>query len=102
MFPASPPVPEALQRLDALVKSRGLAVFASKDFRGDAAKVGLRMRATQLPIFDNRLAQHCDRSFVEALAWEDVQVKVWLSYKAPKYSRSDTGCAMNYSRTSQG
>jgi uncharacterized protein (DUF302 family) len=37
----------------ALVKSRGLTVFARIDFSGDAAKAGLRMPPTQLLIFGN-------------------------------------------------
>lgn len=46
--PSKYSVSETLQRLDALVTSRGLTVFAHIDFSGDAAKVGLQMRATQL------------------------------------------------------
>jgi uncharacterized protein (DUF302 family) len=49
-IPSKYSVPETLQRLDAVVKSRGLTVFAHIDFSGDAAKVGLRMRPAQLPI----------------------------------------------------
>jgi uncharacterized protein (DUF302 family) len=45
-------VSESLQRLGALVKSRGLTVFAHI-FSVDAAKAGLRMPATQLLIFGN-------------------------------------------------
>jgi len=87
-------VSETLQRLEALVKSRGLTVFARIDFTGDAAKVGLQMRATQLLIFGNpksgtplmiaspSLALDLP---LKALAWEDAQGKAWLSYNAPDY-----------------
>jgi Uncharacterized conserved protein len=51
--PSKHSVSESLQRLDALVKSRGLTVFAHIDFSADAAKAGLRMPATQLLIFGN-------------------------------------------------
>src|SRR6267143_536842 len=51
--PSKYSVEETCQRLESLVKSRGLTVFALIDFSGDAAKVGLRMRTTQLLIFGN-------------------------------------------------
>ena len=51
--PSKYSVSESLQRLDALVKSRGLTVFARIDFSADAAKAGLHMPATQLLIFGN-------------------------------------------------
>lgn len=56
--PSKYSVSEALQRLDALVKSRGLTVFAHIDFSGDGAKVGLRMRASFLRLlgFEGRHA----------------------------------------------
>ena len=93
-------VSETLQRLEALVKSRGLTVFARIDFTGDAAKVGLQMRATQLLIFGNpksgtplmiaspSLALDLP---LKALASEDAQGKVWLSYNAPEYLKERHG-----------
>ena len=85
---------ETCQRLESLVKSRGLTVFALIDFSGDAAKVGLRMRPTQLLIFGNPKSgtplMIASPSIaldlpLKALAWEDAQGKVWLSYNAPEY-----------------
>ena len=93
-------VPETLQRLEALAKSRGLMVFARIDFTGDAAKVGLQMRATQLLIFGNpksgtplmiaspSLALDLP---LKALASEDAQGRVWLSYNAPEYLKERHG-----------
>jgi len=49
--PSKYSVPETLQRLESVVTSHGLTVFARIDFGGDAAKVGLQMRPTQLLIF---------------------------------------------------
>ncbi len=46
-------VPETLERLETLAKSRGLTVFARINFSGDAQKVGLTMRPAQLLIFGN-------------------------------------------------
>ncbi len=51
--PSKYSVPETIRRLDGLAKSKGRTVFAHIDFSGDAAKVGLRMRPTQLLIFGN-------------------------------------------------
>ena len=86
--PSKYSVPDTLRRLNALVKSRGLTVFAHIDFGGDAAKVGLRMRATQLLIFGNPKSgtpvMVASPSIaldlpLKALAWEDADGKVWLS-----------------------
>jgi uncharacterized protein (DUF302 family) len=51
--PSKYSVPETIRRLDGVVKSKGLTVFAHIEFSGDAAKVGLCMRPTQLLIFGN-------------------------------------------------
>lgn len=42
--PSKYTVPETLQRLESVVTSHGLTVFARIDFSGDAAKVGLKPR----------------------------------------------------------
>ena len=92
--PSKYSVPETVQRLDALVKSRELVVFARIDFSGDSDKVGLRMRPTQLLIFGNPQSgtplMIASPSIaldlpLKALAWEDAQGNVWLSYNAPEY-----------------
>jgi uncharacterized protein (DUF302 family) len=98
--PSKHSVSESLQRLDALVKSRGLTVFAHIDFSADAAKAGLRMPATQLLIFGNPKSgtplMMASPSIaldlpLKALASEDAQGKVWLSYNAPEYLKQRHG-----------
>jgi uncharacterized protein (DUF302 family) len=93
-------VSKTIARLNALVKSHGLTVFAHIDFTGDAAKVGLRMRQTQLLIFGNPKAgtpvMIATPSIaldlpLKALAWEDAQGKVWLSYNTPEYLKQRHG-----------
>jgi uncharacterized protein (DUF302 family) len=88
------PVSETLERLEALVKSRGLTVFARFDFSGDAQKAGLTMHTAQLLIFGNPKAgtplMVAAPSIaidlpLKALAWEDGDGKVWLSYNKPEY-----------------
>ena len=93
-------VPETLARLQAILKEKGVAVFALIDHSGEAAKVGLSMRPTQLLIFGSpkagtplmvaapRLAIDLP---LKALAWEDEQGKVWLSYNSPEYLRERHG-----------
>jgi uncharacterized protein (DUF302 family) len=93
-------VPETLERLQLVVKSRGLMVFARIDFSSDAAKAGLRMRPTQLLIFGNPKAgtplMVASPSIaldlpLKALAWEDGDGKVWLSYNQPEYLKQRHG-----------
>jgi uncharacterized protein (DUF302 family) len=93
-------VPETLGRLETVAKSRGLTVFARIDFSGDAQKVGLTMRPAQLLIFGNPKAgtplMIVSPSIaidlpLKALAWEDADEKVWLSYNKPEYLKERHG-----------
>lgn len=93
-IPSPYSVPETLARVEALLKEKGLAIFARIDHSGEAEKVGLKMRPTQLLIFGSPKAgtplMVAAPSLaidlpVKALAWEDGQEKVWLSYNAPEY-----------------
>ncbi len=87
-------VPETVDRLERLLKERGLVVFARIDFSGDAARAGLKMRAEQALIFGNPkagtpLMQAVPTSGLDlplrALVWEDADGKSWLAYNAPEY-----------------
>ena len=44
-------VPETLARLESILKEKGITVFDLIDHSGEAEKVGLKMRPTQLLIF---------------------------------------------------
>ena len=46
-------VPETLDRLENILKAKGVQVFARIDHSGEAAKVGLTMPPTQLLVFGN-------------------------------------------------
>ncbi len=88
------PVAETLQRLDAILQTRGLAVFARIDHSGEAEKVGMKMHPTQLIIFGSpkggtplmvaspTLAIDLP---LKALVWEDAGGKVWVSYNTAEY-----------------
>jgi len=93
-------VPETLARLQSILKEKGIMVFALIDHSGEAEKVGLKMRPTQLLIFGSpkggtplmvaapRLAIDLP---LKALAWQDEQRHVWLSYNSPEYLQQRHG-----------
>ncbi len=87
-------VPETVTRLESVLHASNLTVFALVDHSGEAKKAGLTMRPTQLIIFGSpkggtplmvaspTLAIDLP---LKALAWEDADGKVWLSYNSPDY-----------------
>ena len=93
-------VPETLARLQSILKEKGIRVFDLVDHSGEAEKSGLKMRPTQLLIFGNpkggtplmvaapRLAIDLP---LKALAWQDEDGKVWLSYNSPEYLQQRHG-----------
>ena len=98
--PSKYSVPETLDRLEVIVKKQGLTVFARINFSGDAEKVGLKMKPSQLLIFGNPKAgtplMIASPSIaidlpLKALAWEDPNGKVWLSYNKPEYLKERHG-----------
>jgi uncharacterized protein (DUF302 family) len=93
-------VSETIGRLERLVKSKQLTVFARIDFSGDAAKAGLSMRPTQMLIFGNPKAgtplmlaapSAAIDLPLKAVAWQDGGGRVWLSYNAPEYLKTRHG-----------
>jgi len=98
--PSKYSVAETLDRLQALVEKQGITVFARINFSGDAAKNGLTMKPSQLLIFGNPkagtpLMNASPTSAIDlplkALAWEDSNGKVWLSYNKPEYLKERFG-----------
>jgi uncharacterized protein (DUF302 family) len=99
-LPSRYSVPETISRLRSILKENGVTVFALVDHGGEAAKAGLEMRPTQLLIFGNPkggtplmvAAPSCAIDLpLKALAWQDAQGKVWLSYNAPEYLQQRHG-----------
>ncbi len=91
---AAQSVAETLDRLEAGLRQRGIAVFARIDFSADAPRVGLQMRPEQLLIFGNPragtpLMQHVPAVGLDlplkALAWEDEQGQTWIACNDPQY-----------------
>ena len=98
--PSPHSVPEIIERLSALLKSKGVAIFALIDHSGEAEKAGLKMRPTQLLIFGNPkggtpLMLAAPSTAIDlplkALVWEDADGKVWLTYNLPDYLQQRHG-----------
>ena len=92
--PSKYSVPETLHRLETLLTAKGIKVFALIDHSGEAEKAGLNMPPTQLLIFGNpkggtpvMLAAPTAAIDLplKALAWQDADGQVWLSYNDPEY-----------------
>lgn len=87
-------VAATMDRFEALVKQRGLTVFARIDHAAGAAKIGKTLRPTQLIIFGNPQGgtpfMECAQTVgidlpLKVLVWEDASSQVWLGYNAPAY-----------------
>jgi uncharacterized protein (DUF302 family) len=91
-------------RLENVLKNKGMTVFARINHAAGAAKVGKSLRPTELVIFGNPKIgtplMQCSQSIAidlpqKALIWEDETGQVRLSYNNPQYlaKRHDTqGC----------
>ncbi len=88
------PVPDTLARVASRLQGANMTIFARIDHAAEAEKVGLKMRPCQLLIFGSptggtplmfaapTLAIDLP---LKALAWEDAEGNVWLSYNTPEY-----------------
>jgi uncharacterized protein (DUF302 family) len=88
------PVAATLDRLETLLKEKGILVFARIDFSGDAGRAGLQMRPEQMLIFGNpkagtplMVAQPTSGLDLplKLLVWEAADGKVWAAYNDPGY-----------------
>lgn len=87
-------VSETLNRLEAVVKKKGITIFTRIDHAAGAKKVGKELRPTQLLIFGNPklgspLMQSNQKVGIDlpmkALAWQDDNGQVWLTYNNPSH-----------------
>jgi uncharacterized protein (DUF302 family) len=91
---------DTMDRLEAVVRSKGMTVFARIDHAAGAAGVGLTLRPTELLIFGNarggtplmQAKQTIGLDLpLKALVWEDASGKTWLSYNDPAWVVSRHG-----------
>jgi uncharacterized protein (DUF302 family) len=93
-IPSHHPVDETVDKLKAVLQSKGVTLFALVDHSGEAEKVGLKMPPTKLLIFGNpkggtplMLASPSVAIDLplKILVAEDAQGKVWISYNSAEY-----------------
>jgi len=87
-------VTKTIDRLEEVLKSKGITIFLRLDHAAGAQKVGNQLRPTQLLIFGNpKLGSPLMMSKqsigidlpLKAVAWEDAEGKVWLGYNTPDF-----------------
>jgi uncharacterized protein (DUF302 family) len=97
--------------VDALLRSKGIKIFVRVDHSGEAEKAGLKMPPTQLLIFGNPkggtpvmlVAPTAAIDLpLKALAWQDGDGKVWLSYNDPEYLKKRYGLTDEQIKTIAG
>jgi uncharacterized protein (DUF302 family) len=85
---------ETIERLDKLLRDKGVQVFARIDHAEGARKVNLPLRSTTVLLFGNPqvgtpLMQSKQTAGIDlplkALVWEDEAGKVWLTYNRAEY-----------------
>ena len=92
--PCKDSVVATTERFAALLKARGITLFALLDHSGEAEKAGLKMPPTKLLIFGNpkggtpvMLAAPTIAIDLplKVLVWEDAAGKAWISFNDPAY-----------------
>ncbi|WP_420345121.1 DUF302 domain-containing protein [Pelagibius sp.] len=87
-------VAATIDRLEAILKEKGLTIFARVDHQAGAQKAGLELRPTMLLVFGNpKLGTPLMQSGQtigldlpqKALAYEDAAGDVYLAYNDPAY-----------------
>ena len=103
-IPSHHSVDETVDKLETLLKSKGVTLFALIDHSGEAEKVGLKMPPTKLLIFGNPkggtpLMLASPSAAIDLplkiLVAEDSQGKVWISYNSPEYLKERHGLPDN-------
>ncbi|MFP2768276.1 DUF302 domain-containing protein [Oceanisphaera sp. KMM 10153] len=97
-------VKETADRMEHILKEKGMTVFNRINHAQGAGNVGIDLRDTELLVFGNPKVgsplMRCRQSVAidlpqKALIWQDEENKVWISYNKPGYleKRHDiTGC----------
>ena len=103
--PSPQTVDETVERIEAILRTKGITLFALVDHGGEAAKVGLKMPPTKLLIFGKPeagtpLMLAAPRSALDLplkiLVWQDARGQVWVSANSAAYLRERHGLSMEY------
>lgn len=87
-------VKDTADKLESILGSKGMTVFARVDHQKNAAGVDLTLRPTEVIIFGNPKAgtplMQCEQSIAidlpqKILIHEDGEQNVWLTYNDPQY-----------------
>ena len=94
------PVTEIVDRLESLLKAKGMKIFSRIDQAAEAKAVGMTMRPMVLLIFGDPKAGtplmigHPSIAMdlpLKALVWESADGKVWLSCNTPEFLQQRHG-----------
>ncbi len=96
-IPSQHSVDDTVSRLERLLESKGVTLFAVIDHSGEAKRTGLSMPNTKLIVFGSPKAGTPLMLAAPTLALdlplkllvrEDTDAKVWISYNSPEFLRS--------------
>ncbi len=85
-------VVDTADKLEGILKSKGMSVFGRINHAAGAEKAGLTLKPTEVVIFGNPKVgtplMNCERTIAidlpqKALIWEDDSGEVWLAYNDP-------------------
>lgn len=94
--PSAHSVEQTVARALAILREKGITLFAQIDHSGEARKAGFEMRPTMLLIFGNPkagtpLMLASPSSAIDLplklLVWEDAAGQAWISFNSPEYLR---------------
>ena len=99
-LPSPHSVDRTVERLEALLRAKGVKVFATIDHSGEAAAAGIPMRPTKVVIFGNPKAgtpvmlaaptAAIDLP-LKILVYEDADGRTWVAYNTPAYLQARHG-----------
>ncbi|MFO7744886.1 MAG: DUF302 domain-containing protein [Psychroflexus sp.] len=87
-------VEETGDRLESVLKEKGMTIFNRVKHSEAAKKIGIELRETELIIFGNPKVgsplMKCQQSIAidlpqKALIWKDSEGNTWISYNDPEY-----------------
>ena len=103
-IPSHHSVDQTVDKLKAILESKGVRLFALIDHSGEAEKVGLKMPPTKLLVFGNPKAgtplmlaapSVAIDLPLKILVAEDSDGKVWISYNSAEYLKERHGLPEN-------